>query len=169
MKVGVDPCRKLTHAQISNNPPQHLSNYEVLQHFLHLKEDNDYLQKAVADHAGRQVLRAHAQFPGAKNKYGDAVELPAVRHAEGDELAAEDDAARRGVAPELVWVQDEVIKYLCADYNVTSRQTAHGVATLADQLQDYGFTKAELLQACNLAPQSQVGLYLVRLRRSGPN
>lgn len=135
----------------------------MLQHFLHLKEDNDYLQKAVADHASRQVLRAHAQYPGAKNKFGEAVELPDVEPLDGAELAAEDDAARRGLSNELVWVQDEVIKYLCADYNVTSRQTANGVAELADHLQDYGFTKAELLQACNLAPQSQVGLYLVGL------
>ncbi|WOO81480.1 uncharacterized protein LOC62_03G005002 [Vanrija pseudolonga] len=147
--------------KISNNPPQHLSNYEVLQHFLHLKEDNDYLQKAVADNASRQVLRAHAQYPGAKNKFGEAVELPDVEPLDGEQLLAEDDAARRGLPSELVWVQDEVIKYLCADYNVTARQTANGVATLADQLQDYGFTKAELLQACNLAPQSQVGLYLI--------
>ncbi|KAL1411187.1 hypothetical protein Q8F55_002138 [Vanrija albida] len=147
--------------KISNNPPQHLSNYEVLQHFLDLKEDNDYLQKAVADNAARQVVRAHAQYPGAKNKFGDPVEVPHVDDLGEEDLAHEDDAARRGVSKELVWVQDEVIKYLCADYNVTARQTADGVAKLADQLQEYGFTKAELLQACNLAPQSQVGLYLI--------
>lgn len=44
---------------------------------------------------------------------------------------------------------------------VTPRQTEDGVATLADQLQDHGLTKGEVLQIVNLAPIEQVELYCV--------
>lgn len=81
-------------------------------------------------------------------------------------LKKEDEGARRGISEEAIWVQNEVIKYLCADFNVTARQTADGVAQLADGLQDYGLTKAELLQVCNLGPRSQVGLYLVSVEKA---
>ena len=57
----------------------------------------------------------------------------------------------------------QVIQYLCADYNATSRQTAEGVASLADGLQDHGLTKGEILQICNLAPTLPVELYCVRI------
>lgn len=87
---------------------------------------------------------------------------PVVPEGTPEQLAAEDVAARRGVSSGLVWVQDEVLKYLCADYNVTARQTAQSIKDLTKNLHAYGLTKAELLQACNLAPRSQPGLYLVR-------
>ena len=53
------------------------------------------------------------------------------------------------------------MKYLCSDYNYTSRQTDEGVASLADSLQDFGLTKGEVLQIVNLAPTEQVELYCV--------
>lgn len=151
--------------QISNNPPQHLSNYEVLQHFLQLKKDNDVLQDAGSSHSKRMILKAREQLPLSKKEKDRERELgrevPVVDDLSVAELKIEDNAARRGVSDELVWIQDEVIKYLCADFNITARQTEEGVRELADRLQDYNLTKAELLQACNLAPRSQVGLYLV--------
>jgi hypothetical protein len=55
------------------------------------------------------------------------------------------------------------LKYLCSDYNYTSRQTDEGVASLADTLQDFGLTKGEVLQIVNLAPTEQVELYCVSL------
>jgi hypothetical protein len=54
-----------------------------------------------------------------------------------------------------------VIHYLCSDHTPTARQTEPGVALLADQLQDHGLTKAEVLQLCNLAPTLPVELYCV--------
>jgi hypothetical protein len=139
----------------------------VLQHFLALKRDNDKLQAASITHGNREMLRAREQFPLGKRDKDRERELgretPDVPDLAPAALAAEDSLARRGVSDELVWVQDEVLKYLCADYNVTARQTEDGIASLADSLQDYDLTKAELLQACNLAPRSQVGLYLVRI------
>lgn len=96
-----------------------------------------------------------------KHKHDEKPTLPQVPKATPEQLEAESTAARRGVSSELVWVQDEVLKYLCADYNVTARQTAESVKQLTTDLHAYGLTKAELLQACNLAPRSQVGLYLV--------
>jgi len=142
-----------------------LSNYEVLQHFLQLKKDNDALLAAAEHHGNREVLRAREQLPLGKRDKDRERELnkktPEVPDLNAAQLQSESDLARRGVSNELVWIQDEVLKYLCADYNITARQTEEGVAHLADALQDYRLTKAELLQACNLAPRSQVGLYLV--------
>lgn len=54
-----------------------------------------------------------------------------------------------------------MIHYLCSDHTPTARQTDEGVALLADQLQDHGLTKAEVLQLCNLAPTLPVELYCV--------
>jgi hypothetical protein len=54
-----------------------------------------------------------------------------------------------------------VIHYLCSDHTPTARQTEPGVALLADELQDHGLTKAEVLQLCNLAPTLPVELYCV--------
>lgn len=56
----------------------------------------------------------------------------------------------------------QVIKYLCSDHVPTARQTAEGVAGLADDLQDHHLTKGEVLQICNLAPTLPVELYAVR-------
>jgi hypothetical protein len=137
----------------------------VLQHFLALKRDNDRLQTAATTHGAREVVRARNQLPLGKREKDRERELgretPEVEDATPAQLAVESELARRGVSDELVWVQDEVLKYLCADYNVTARQTEDSVATLVDHLQDYNLTKAELLQAVNLAPSSQVELYLV--------
>ncbi|EJT46076.1 hypothetical protein A1Q2_01378 [Trichosporon asahii var. asahii CBS 8904] len=145
--------------KISNNPPQHLSNYEVLQHFIGTKKDNDFLEEAVRNHTNRQALLAREHLPPKKGAY--VPDVPDVPDLDEEGLKKEDEGARRGKSDEAIWIQDEVIKYLCADFNVTARQTAEGVAQLADGLQDYGLTKAELLQVCNLGPRSQVGLYLV--------
>lgn len=131
----------------------------MLQHFIGTKRDNDVLERAVRDHANRQTLLARAHLPPKKGAY--VADVPDVPELDAEGLRKEDEGARRGKADEAIWIQDEVLKYLCADYNVTARQTREGVAALADQLQDYGLTKAELLQVCNLAPRSQVGLYLV--------
>ncbi len=153
---------RLQLTQISNNPPQHLANYEVLQHFLALKKDNDVLVAAAQAKKNRDIKGAFDQIPlvTRRGEIGGP-EIPEVPELTPSQLKREDDAARRGVSKDLVWVQDEVLKYLCADYNVTARQTAEGVRGVADRLQDYGLTKAELLQACNLAPTNQVGMYLV--------
>ncbi|CAK9780845.1 hypothetical protein CC85DRAFT_100675 [Cutaneotrichosporon oleaginosum] len=148
--------------KISNNPPQHLSNYEVLQHFLALKKDNDVLLRATEAKKNRDIKGAYDQIPlvTRRGEIGGP-EIPDVPPVSAAQRRREDDAARRGVSKDLVWVQDEVLKYLCADYNATARQTADGVRAVADGLQDYGLTKAELLQACNLAPINQVGMYLI--------
>ncbi|GMK55461.1 hypothetical protein CspeluHIS016_0205170 [Cutaneotrichosporon spelunceum] len=148
--------------KISNNPPQHLSNFEVLQHFLTLKKDNDVLQRAAESKKNRDIKGAFEQIPfiTRRGEIGGP-EIPDVPNLTPAQLKREEEAARRGVSKDLVWVQDEVLKYLCADYNVTARQTAEGVRSIADGLQDYGLTKAELLQACNLGPTNMVGMYLI--------
>lgn len=134
----------------------------MLQHFLTLKKDNDFLQRAVTNKKNRDIRGAHEQLPIIRRR-GEigGPELPEVPDMSAAELRREDTGARRGVSTDLVWVQDEVLKYLCADFNPTARQTGDGVAAIANQLQDYGLTKAELLQMCNLAPTNHVGMYLV--------
>lgn len=131
----------------------------MLQHFVGIKADNDFLDEAVRNHTNRQALLAREHLPPKPGAYvADVPDVPALDAAG---LRREDEGARRGKSDDAIWIQDEVIKYLCADFNVAARQTAHGIAQLADGLQDYGLTKAELLQVCNLGPRSQVGLYLV--------
>lgn len=136
----------------------------MLQHFLALHKDNDVLLRAVENKKNRDIKGAFDQIP-LITRLGEigGPEIPDVPDLTPAQLRREGEAARRGVSKDLVWVQDEVLKYLCADYNATARQTAEGVRSLADGLQDYGLTKAELLQACNLAPTNQVGMYLVSI------
>lgn len=57
----------------------------------------------------------------------------------------------------------QVLRYLCEEYSSTALQTDEGVAKLANELQDYGLTKGEVLQICNLAPVLPVELYCVSL------
>lgn len=61
-----------------------------------------------------------------------------------------------------------MIRYLCSDHVPTARQTADGVAQLADTLQDHSLTKGEVLQIVNLAPTLPVELYAVSLDLSDP-
>ena len=61
-----------------------------------------------------------------------------------------------------------MLKYLCSDYNPTTRQSEDGVASLASGLQEHGLTKGEVLQLCNLAPTLPVELYCVS-RNFGPS
>lgn len=134
----------------------------MLQHFLALKKDNDLLERAVTNKKNRDIRGAYEQIPFVTRR-GEigGPEMPDVPDLTPAQIKREDDTARRGVSKDLVWVQDEVLKYLCADFNVTARQTGEGVRAIANGLQDYGLTKAELLQTCNLAPSNQVGMYLV--------
>ncbi|EIW70229.1 hypothetical protein TREMEDRAFT_30003, partial [Tremella mesenterica DSM 1558] len=143
--------------QFANAPPQVLSNYEVLQHSLSLRNENLQLQKRILTGGLRQQHEMRKVYPVKLDKEKEELEeLP----SDGDERL-EDEAERRGISDDLVWVQDELIKYLCSPYNSTSRQTAQGVIQLADQLQDYQLTKAEILQICNLASTTAVELYAV--------
>lgn len=171
MKVILKRYTMVSSRQISNNPPQHLANYEVLQHFLSLKKDNDQLERAVTNKKNRDIRGAFDQIPYVPRKgdFGSAPDIPEVPAMTPKQIERDDGLARRGVSKDLVWVQDEVLKYLCADFNVTARQTAKGVRDIANGLQDYGLTKAELLQMCNLAPSNMVGVYLVSCqgRREG--
>lgn len=135
----------------------------MLQHFLALKKDQDALEIAVNNKKNRNVKAAFDQIPYVPRKgdFGGEPDIPEVPEQTPSQIRREDDLARRGMSKDLTWIQDEVLKYLCADFNVTSRQTAEGVKNITNGLQDYGLTKAELLQMCNLAPRSQVGVYLV--------
>ena len=86
--------------QISTAPALHLSNHEVLTHFLSLKEENDSLQNLQTTRSLRSAAKAKALYP-LKNDIEDTpLEL-------GEETLDEEVAERRGVSDELVWVQDQ--------------------------------------------------------------
>ncbi|WVW83397.1 hypothetical protein I302_105416 [Kwoniella bestiolae CBS 10118] len=146
--------------KISNTAPLHLSNQEVLTHFLNLKEDNDALVQSINLQKARDKAFAKKKYPLERDNPED--DDPSLL----EPLSAEEErklniAERRGMSDELIWVQNEVINFLCQPYNPTSRQTADGVARLADELQDHQLTKAEVLQITNLAPTEVVELYAI--------
>ncbi|WWC61392.1 uncharacterized protein I303_103975 [Kwoniella dejecticola CBS 10117] len=146
--------------KISNTAPLHLSNQEVLSHFLSLKEDNDQLAESINHKKARDKAFARAKYPLEKDDSADQ-DPSLLEPIAGEQEKVLNVAERRGLSDELVWVQNEVIKYLCQSYNPTSRQTADGVARLADELQDHDLTKAEVLQIANLAPTEVVELYAI--------
>ncbi|OCF55142.1 hypothetical protein L486_07253 [Kwoniella mangroviensis CBS 10435] len=147
--------------KISNTAPLHLSNQEVLTHFLSLKEDNDALVEAINLKKARNRAYAKKKYPLERDNPEDMDDASLLKGISEQEEKRLDIAERRGCSDELVWVQSEVIKYLCQPYNPTSRQTADGVARLADELQDHQLTKAEVLQITNLAPTEVVELYAI--------
>lgn len=59
----------------------------------------------------------------------------------------------------------QAIQYLSADYQPTNQQSTNGIAHLLKDLRNYELTKAEKLQVVNLAPKTQVELYVVRTIR----
>lgn len=158
----------------------------MLNHFVTQHGENVQLQALQRDYKLRTDAQTRINYPLRDDREKE-FEAP----VEVDAVEGEEDAERRGTAGDLAWVQDQVrrlppllpcseletpfaplpqvnadtgqvIKYLCAEYNVTSRQTEEGVATLADSLQDHGLTKGEVLQIVNLAPIEMVELYCVR-------
>ncbi|WVO17009.1 hypothetical protein L204_104696 [Cryptococcus depauperatus] len=148
--------------KISNTAPQHLSNREVLNHFLSLKQDNDSLSQSINLKKSRDKALAKRLYPLEKDRddknEDDLSLLDPLSAGQEKELQTAD---RRGLSDELVWIQDEVIKYLCSDLVPTARQTIDGVAKLANELQDHQLTKAEVLQLVNLAPGEPVTLYSI--------
>ncbi|OCF38774.1 hypothetical protein I317_07430, partial [Kwoniella heveanensis CBS 569] len=149
---------------ISNTAPLHLANHEVLSHFLTLKVDNDHLSSCIDLKRARDKAFARAKYPLERDKerQHEQQDDPSLLEPISEEDAKVLDLAeRRGLSDELVWIQNEVIKYLCSDYNATSRQTADGVARLADELQDHDLVKSEVLQITNLAPTEVVELYAI--------
>ncbi|KAK8869996.1 hypothetical protein IAR55_000566 [Kwoniella newhampshirensis] len=148
--------------KISSTAPLHLSNREVLSHLLDQKIDNDHLSACITLKRARDRAFARAKYPLERDKERPEEDDPALLEplTEEDQQVL-DVAERRGLSDESVWIQDEVIRYLCAEYNPTARQTPEGVARLADELQDHQLTKAEVLQLCNLAPTEPVTLYAI--------
>ncbi|OWZ53504.1 hypothetical protein C345_00699 [Cryptococcus neoformans A2-102-5] len=152
--------------KFSNTAPQHLANREVLDHFISLKQETDRLGEAIALKKARDSAAARKLYPLERDdpdKKDDSSLFEPLSAEKEVELKV---AERRGLSDELVWIQNEVIKYLCSDLVPTSRQTPEGVAQLANELQDHQLTKAEVLQLCNLAPGEPVTLYSVSLYMS---
>ncbi|WVF72392.1 hypothetical protein IAT40_007207 [Kwoniella sp. CBS 6097] len=149
--------------KISNTAPLHLANHEVLSHFLTLKEDNDHLSQCIDHKKARDKAYAKAKYPLERDKerQQEPDDPSLLEPIDEEDAKVLDIAERRGLSDELVWIQNEVIKYLCSDYNATSRQTADGVARLADELQDHDLVKSEVLQITNLAPTEVVELYAI--------
>ncbi|WRT66907.1 uncharacterized protein IL334_003872 [Kwoniella shivajii] len=146
--------------KISNTAPLHLSNQEVLAHFLSLKDDNDHLSASIELKRSRDKAFARAKYPLERDNPDDN-DPTLLEPLDPEDEKTLNIAERRGLSDELVWVQNEAIKYLCQPYNATSRQTDEGVARLADDLQDHQLTKAEVLQITNLAPIEVVELYAI--------
>ena len=100
-RIAASDCR--TNHQLASTPAQLLSNYEVLQHFLSLKRENDRLRSDITSHTAHRAADLKVQIPVKADAEDEAVSLPPrVDEREGDE------AERRGVSDDLVWVQDEV-------------------------------------------------------------
>lgn len=96
--------------QITTQPPLHLSNHEVLTHFLALKKDTDRLKHERVNHALRQKAEMRAAYPLAKERdeSPDISDLPELNEAVKQR---EDVADRRGWSDELAWIEDEVGVY----------------------------------------------------------
>lgn len=95
--------------QFSNAPPQHLSNLEVLNHFLALKQSNDALHSALAQRKARKKQAAEELYPPDKNAWRGREDTPVELTEWSEEKDKEEEIAeRRGGCEELVWVQDKV-------------------------------------------------------------
>lgn len=91
--------------QIANTAPLHLSNYEVLTHLLSLKAENDHLQSLINSRTTRKARFVRSQYP-LKEDRGKTFDDSAILDEE--DTQAEDEAERRGVSDDLIWVQDQV-------------------------------------------------------------
>ncbi|KIR57766.1 hypothetical protein I314_06485 [Cryptococcus bacillisporus CA1873] len=147
--------------KFSNTAPQHLANREVLDHFISLKHETDRLGEAIALKKARDSAAARKMYPLERDDPDKKDDSSLFEPLDAEKDAELKVAERRGLSTELVWIQNEVIKYLCSDLVPTSRQTPEGVAQLANELQDHQLTKAEVLQLCNLAPGEPVTLYSI--------
>jgi hypothetical protein len=87
--------------KISNNPPQHLSNLEVLNHFVQLQSETSHLQQLQKAHQLRQAEIARNKYPLKWDKDHEFEQVP-------EEVEGEEDAERRGIPGDLIWVQDQV-------------------------------------------------------------
>ena len=94
--------------QISNTPPLHLSNFEVLTHFLALKKETDELHQLITQRKARKDLAARELYPAReKDELEDLPYVPPLDRG-GVMEKNEDIAERRGESRELVWIQDRV-------------------------------------------------------------
>ncbi|ORY25752.1 hypothetical protein BCR39DRAFT_280782 [Naematelia encephala] len=148
--------------KLSTNPPIHLSNYEVLTHFVSVKKETDELAERIAAAELRAKVVAATQIPPNKSDK-DFEQLPSFEELpilSAEEAKKEREANRRGLSQELVWIQNQVIKYLCSeDMLMTARQSEEGVTRLADELQDHNLSKAEVLTISNLVPLVPAEIY----------
>ncbi|KAK1924665.1 hypothetical protein DB88DRAFT_486353 [Papiliotrema laurentii] len=161
--------------KFSNTAPYHLSNYEVLNHFLALKADNDELQELQARYKKRNDAFLKKKYPIPEDDL-DEDGKPMRRNRKGKKAAVQEEeeeivteeesrreqiAVRRGISDELVWMTDSVINYICSDLCQTSRQSPEGIEQLIHSLQRRDLVKAEVLQIVNLAPSDAAELYCV--------
>ena len=119
--------------QFSNTAPYHLSNYEVLNHFLALKADNDELQELQARYKKRNDAFLKKKYPIPEDDL-DEDGKPMRRNRKGKKAAVQEEeeeivteeesrreqiAVRRGISDELVWMTDSV----CSRHWNYSRRT----------------------------------------------
>ncbi|KZT28731.1 hypothetical protein NEOLEDRAFT_1154264 [Neolentinus lepideus HHB14362 ss-1] len=65
------------------------------------------------------------------------------------------------ICENLRTVEVEAIQYLTGDFQPIAAQSDAGITKLVQNLEPYGFTKAEKLQIVNLAPTEPVELYVI--------
>ncbi|WVQ78155.1 hypothetical protein IAT38_000236 [Cryptococcus sp. DSM 104549] len=147
--------------KISNTAPIHLSNYEVLQHFVQQKKDTDRVAQCLLLHKMRQKAWARQNYPIDRDENEEPIDPAMLAPMTAEEEKDLGVAVRRGMSDELAWVQNEVLKYLCSDLGPTARQTDEAVTSMVSELQGHNLTKGEVLQLINHVPTDTVMLYAI--------
>lgn len=110
--------------KFANTPPIHLSNREVLTHFLNVKRDNDDLRQLISTRKERTetILKKRYPIPDdedddpkSRDRRKGKAKKPISLLEDFPELIVSPDqdvkekvAERRGISEELVWVSDQV-------------------------------------------------------------
>lgn len=98
--------------QIANTAPLHLSNREVLSHFVAQKAETDVLARRLANSRARHKAAMLDKYPRSEKEMTYLSEEekvpPVVETVSPEEERLEDEAERRGLAPEVQWIQNQV-------------------------------------------------------------
>lgn len=99
-------------SQVANTAPLHLSNREVLSHFIDQKAETDVLAHRIANRRARHRAEMLTKYPRSEKELSFLSEedqaVPHYEEVDAEEERMEDEAERRGVGPEVTWIQKQV-------------------------------------------------------------
>ncbi len=102
----------LADIQVANTAPLHLSNREVLAHFIGQKAETDVLAQRLSNRRARHRAEMLAKYPRSEKEMSFLSEeeqaVPHFEQVDSEEDRMEDEAERRGISPEVTWTQKQV-------------------------------------------------------------